>query len=155
IASLDMPVILERLCRLTAEVLRCDFSHTWLWQPDDAAFVAVSGHGDAPELWESFRVLKLSRASFGPLLPRLEEDGIVQFDVSNFESADPTVSPPVRGITMGLLMALRRGAEMFGIHTAGYRGRADGFTWQQQRIARGIAQLASLALENARLVEEL
>ena len=36
ISSLDTPVILERLCRLTAEVLECDYSHTLLWQPTPA-----------------------------------------------------------------------------------------------------------------------
>jgi len=53
------------------------------------------------------------------------------------------------------LVALRRGTTLIGIHSACYRGRTEPFSAQQERIARGIAQLASLALENARLVEEL
>ena len=45
---------------------------------------------------------------------------------------------------------------MIGVHCAGYRaGDRPLQPAQQERIARGIAQLASLALENARLVEEL
>src|SRR5262249_60428658 len=39
--------------------------------------------------------------------------------------------------------------------SAGLRGRVDAFTPVQERVAFGIAQFASLAFENARLVEEL
>jgi signal transduction histidine kinase len=42
-----------------------------------------------------------------------------------------------------------------GILIAGYRSRKDPFRSQQQRILRGIGQLASIALENACLFEEL
>jgi signal transduction histidine kinase len=52
-------------------------------------------------------------------------------------------------------MALRRGDDLIGIHCACYRGRQERFAPQQERIAQGIAQLASMALANARLVEEL
>jgi signal transduction histidine kinase len=54
-----------------------------------------------------------------------------------------------------LCVALRRGGKVIGVQSAEYRGRHQAFTPQQMRIARGIAHLASLALETARLVEEL
>ncbi len=44
---------------------------------------------------------------------------------------------------------------MIGYYAAHYRARRAAFTNEQQRLARGIAHLASLGLENARLVEEL
>src|SRR6185295_17391648 len=50
---------------------------------------------------------------------------------------------------------LRRGGEMIGILSCGRRGRTERFTPVEQRVAAGIGQLATLALENARLVEEL
>jgi signal transduction histidine kinase len=53
------------------------------------------------------------------------------------------------------LVALRRGEQIIGIQIAGRRGAARAFGPRQHRIARGIAQLASLALENARLVDKL
>jgi signal transduction histidine kinase len=58
-------------------------------------------------------------------------------------------------ITAGLGMALRRGDTLIGFHCACYRARRECFTPQQERIAQGIGQLASMALANARLVEEL
>ena len=56
---------------------------------------------------------------------------------------------------MVLCVALRRGDKLIGVQSAEHRGRRQAFTPQQMRIARGIAHLASLALETARLVEEL
>ncbi|MGE5126335.1 MAG: NAD(+) synthase, partial [Betaproteobacteria bacterium] len=41
-AVIDTPVLLERLCQLTAETLECDCSHTLLWRPEDDVFVPVS-----------------------------------------------------------------------------------------------------------------
>jgi CheY-like chemotaxis protein len=31
ISAISTPVLANRLCRLTTEVLGCDFTHTWLW----------------------------------------------------------------------------------------------------------------------------
>jgi signal transduction histidine kinase len=49
---------------------------------------------------------------------------------------------------------LRRGEHVIGVQVAGRRSATE-FTARQERIAGGIAQLASLALENARLVGAL
>ncbi|MBI1814234.1 MAG: PAS domain S-box protein [Deltaproteobacteria bacterium] len=155
IASLDTPVVLQRLCQLTTEVLACDFSHTWLWQPQEQVFLPVSGHGDPPEQWESIRVLRLARSGIAPLLERLEHDGIVNAQLSALRAPDARAGEPVSGATVALIVALRRRGEIFGFHTAGYHTRTELFSPHQERIARGIGQLASLALENARLVEEL
>lgn len=52
-------------------------------------------------------------------------------------------------------MALRRGEEIIGFHSASLRDGERTFDERQRRLARGSAQLCSLALENARLVQEL
>jgi two-component system sensor histidine kinase EvgS len=58
------------------------------------------------------------------------------------------------GVRVALCVALRRGDTIVGIHAAGYR-RAREFSPAQERLARSIAQLASMALTNATLFEEL
>jgi signal transduction histidine kinase/DNA-binding response OmpR family regulator len=153
ISSLDTPVLLNRLCQVTTEVLECAWSHTVLWQPEEQVFVPVSGYGHTPEEWESIRVLTLPRSLLARLLARLEGEQVVDAAVR----ADRSLAsvPMAYGITVALFMALRRGGEIVGIHIAAYRGRRDPFGPQQERIARGIAHLASLALANARLVEQL
>jgi signal transduction histidine kinase len=57
-------------------------------------------------------------------------------------------------LNAALFLALRRGSEVIGIHTVGSGSSQTGFTTHQQRLALGIAQFASLALENACLLEQ-
>ncbi|MFI5395391.1 MAG: ATP-binding protein [Candidatus Binatia bacterium] len=153
ISSLDTPVLLNRLCQLTTEVLECDWSHTALWRPREQVFVPVSGYGHTPEEWESIHVIELPRPPLAHLLARLERDQVVNATICQ----DPSLASVLiaYSITVILFMALRRGGEIVGIHTAAYRGRRDPFGPLEERIARGIAHLASLALANARLVEQL
>jgi signal transduction histidine kinase len=155
ISSLDAPILLDRLCQLTTEVLECELSHTMLWQPAEKAYVPVSGFGYADEQWEVLRLLRLPRGTFDDLLKQLEQHGVQQ--VRTTDLADPgwKALAEALGMTVGLGMALRRGSEPIGFHSACRRHSERLFTPVHERIARGMAQLASLALENARLVEEL
>ena len=150
-SAFNTPTILDYLCRLTAEVLGCECSHTLLWQPQDAAFVPVARHGDSPEQWEALRVLNVSRPMLAePLALFAQGEDVIQQDVLM-----PAVLLRQLGTQSGLLAALRRGDELLGILTAGYRTQAMPWTRLQRRILQGVAQLASLALQNVRLIEEL
>lgn len=153
IASLDVPTILHRLCQLTAEVLECDASQTFLWKPEQGVFTPVAGYGNTPEQWEALKVLALPSTIAPEGLIRLKQKEVMQIIMA--ESADRPIARIAKryGVTNLLIMALRRGEEIFGVQTAGYRRPHEPFTPQQERIARGIVQLASLALENARLLE--
>lgn len=155
IQSLDWPVLLERLGRLTVEALACDCSHTLLWEPAAHAYAMTAGYGDSAEQWESMRVLKVPRSAISGLIARLERDEVVPLILSESEDLLPASLSRQYGITVSLYGALRQKGELIGIHAAGYRGRAAPFGTQQMDIMRGIAQLASLALEHARVLEEL
>lgn len=152
ISSLDRPVILDRLCQVTAEVLRCDTSHTLLWNPSEQVFVPLASHGASAEHAESLRLLQIPRTALGDLIAGLEADEVV-----SSPSAGGAL-PAALGIPTGaamISMALRRGDEIIGIHTAARRRAGDAFAALYERIARGISQTASMALANARLFEEL
>jgi len=154
IASLNTPEILERLCRLTAEVLGCDCSHTILWRPEDNTYVVAAGYGDTPEQWETMQVLEVPAEMVVSLETRLTLEGMVEVEVTaSQESAFESLLRQF-GITAELHVALKHRQQFIGTQSAGYRGRR-GFSLRQKRIARGIAQIASLALANARLLEEL
>ncbi len=155
IAFVDTPQILDRLCRLTAEVLGCDSCHTFLWHPADGAYVAVSGYGDTPEQWEAMRGRKLAPTAATEFLARLAQHDVAQLRIADAPGSGSTVLAAADGATGGWSIALRRGGEIFGVLSAGYCGPQRTFTPQKERIARGVGQLASMALENARLVEEL
>jgi signal transduction histidine kinase len=155
IALLDTPAIMNRLCQLTTEVLGCDVSHTYLWQPEEDVFVPTSGYGDPPEDWETFRLLKIPRAKVMGLFSRLHHEDVVQQTLSTHQ--DPLIAALQNqfNTTAELFIALRRGRTVIGWLSTSYRRRSELFTPQQERIARGISQLASMALQNAQLVEEL
>lgn len=153
IRSVKAGDLLSRFCGLAAEVLKCDFTQVWLDQAEKGVYVAAAAHGMAAEEWESMRLLRVSRDALVPHLARLmryevlEESGVADHPLARLARQS--------GATTVLYVALRRGEELIGFLAAGYRQEGARFDRLQMRIARGIAQLASMALETARLVEEL
>jgi PAS domain S-box-containing protein len=155
ISSLETPVVLDRLCRLTTEVLDCDFSSTWLWTAADGIYAPIAHYGVPPEHWETLRVLRLPSSPSAPLMARLTADDLAQ--VGRDDPRHPIMSGMLAhyDAQVVLCVPIRRRGEIVGVHTAGYSTGADAFTPAQERIALGIAQLASMALTNATLFEEL
>ena len=155
ISSLDTPVLLNRLCRLTTEVLECEVSHTLLLQPEDDCFVPISAAGISADNWEAMQVLRLPRTMFAGVLELLEDEDVAQVRLS--ESVNPAVEMVAEcfGLKNVLYMALRGPDALIGLQTACRGDEAAPFASQHLRIARGLAQSASLGLANARLVEKL
>src|SRR6185369_15171719 len=72
-------------------------------------------------------------------------------------AAADDIPPALRNafaLTDSISMPLLRGEQLIGVQIAGVRDRRE-FTERDERVARGVAQLASLGFENARLVEQL
>ena len=155
IASLNMPVLLARLCQLTTELLACDVADVVLHDAAGDLYVPRSSYGYPAEQASALTDLRLSATCFGSLLATLERRGHVQVCTTRVEDAKTAALLREYGITQSLYVALRRGTEVIGFLAAGYRGRETAFSAMQERLASGIGQLASMALENARLVEEL
>jgi signal transduction histidine kinase len=154
IASLDTPTVLDRLCQLTTEVLACDNSYTVLWDPTANVYTPTAGWGNPPEWKEAFRMVQFPRAQLADLQERLAHEQVVQLDTAAWQHLPGRGLARQYGITQVLCAALWRGEELIGFQVACYRGRQQPFTPQQKRIVQGIAQIGSLALENARLLEQ-
>jgi signal transduction histidine kinase len=158
ISSVDTQALMRQLSRLTTDALECDFSHTWGRDTTDGAYVPMSAHGETAEGWERLRMVRIPAEMIAQILAEIERERIIDVAAVAFERVLPApLAGSMRnvGITRALFVALRRGDQLFGIHIAGYRGRLDPFTSTQRRLAAGIAHLASMAIERARLVEEL
>ena len=156
IAVVSEPALLQRLSQLATDVLECDSSHTLLWRVEESAYLPVSGLGDGAEHWEGMRLMRFSPADFGDLLERMEQEDVVE--LSGFGGVDGGRLGSVLaqiGIHASLFIPLRRGDDLIGALMAHYRREEKGFAEWQRRIALGIGHLASMALENARLVSEL
>jgi signal transduction histidine kinase len=90
-----------------------------------------------------------------PFLERLDQEGVSSMNLAKVKRLPLARLGLDVGMTHVLHVPLRRGQEIVGLQSAVYRRRPEPFTTKQERMMRGIAQLASLALENARLVDEL
>lgn len=150
VESLDAPVLLQRLCAVTAETLACPHVLAVLLDEERDAYVPASSFGRAAE-WETMRLVPLPRAGMARLLERLAVEGVVESQ----PEASPLVSESVHrtlGLEHALFAALCRGQKVVGLLIA---SRSRPFDRRERRTAEGIAQLASLVLANAHVVEEL
>jgi signal transduction histidine kinase len=149
ISSLNTPYVLEQLCKVTTEVLHCDCSHTLLSDERNNAYVVVAGYGYSAERQQQLRGASTPHAAISRLVESLKREDVVE--TRTLEEGDLQT---ILGVNPGLRIPLWRGRELVGIQTASYHGGRP-FTDIQRRIAKGIAQVASMALVNTRLVEQL
>lgn len=155
IALIGAPLILERLCELSAEVLQCDCSYTLLWRPKEKAYRAVASWGYSPAEQQALFGLSIPRQAQADTEARMRAgEEAIAVHASLFSSHPIGTSLDGKGVQTQLHLALRRGQEIIGRHVCSYFHRTD-MSLRHLRIAQGISQLASFALANANLFEEL
>ncbi|HXG22364.1 MAG TPA: PAS domain S-box protein [Methylomirabilota bacterium] len=154
-SSLNTSTILTRLCQLVTEALGCECTQVVFWQPYQKVYTPVASYGDAPEQWAVLKTARISREAIAELPARFERADVLQVVTAAHPEWLPAVFLQQVGVRRALWAPLRRGQELIGALSAGYRQGTAPFTSTQERLASGIAHIASLALENARLVEEL
>jgi K+-sensing histidine kinase KdpD len=154
ISAVDRPALLDRLCQVTTEVLRCEAAYTLLRQPDTDAFTGMASHGFSAEEREMARMVDVPQSRMTPILSTLDDsdvgDGRTVAPKSSLGDTQPAVTSSRR-----LYMGLRRGEAIIGVQVARFPRRQEPFTAKERRIAAGIAQVASMALANAQAIEEL
>lgn len=148
------PDILDGLCRLTVELLACEHADLVMRDANTSSLVLQASYGHTAEEWEAVRTLGLSDRAIEPLLERFAVEGVVQLETRTMRDSSIRRLKERHGVAVSLYVPLRRAGEIVGILSAHYR-RESRFDREQERIASGIAHLASMAMENARLVEEL
>ena len=153
-ASLDTPVVLERLCQLTADVLACEVSATLLWDPEGDVYVPMAITGMQPDDARLAREVRVAREFISMLFSQAEQEDSV-------EIGDVT---PDRLVQIGLAtapaprflcLALRHAREIVGIQIVCAFDRKAPFSRAERRIADGLARMASMSLTNARLLGDL
>ena len=153
IASLDAGELLERLAQLTVEVFHCNASQTWM-RDAEGTYRVAAGVSDLPEELAALQALHLPEAAVSPLIERLRREGPVTLTPDEVASLPAGSLSRRHEVGPVLFVPLRKGEDVVGVHTIVYRG-ADVAPLDQStpQLAAGIGQLASLALETARLVE--
>ncbi len=148
-ASLDTALIVDRLSLLTTEVLGCDWSATFLHDRKANGYARVATYprstGPAPVITD---------AEMSALTAHFRRHDVMR--ISDADVAD-AVPHALRGreasaVCCGLW---RDDDTLAGLVVAGYDSPTSAFSTEQETIVGGIAQIASLALNNTRLVEQL
>jgi PAS domain S-box-containing protein len=152
IAALTQPDLLDRLCQVVAGALEADVVQLWLLDSSTHAFTAAAHWGATVEEWEAARVVSVPQAMAGAYW---RTNGYPEVLLVAGDGVHPRDLPwlPLPGGT-GIAVPLRRGGEIGGALLAGRRDELPSLSPRQERIARAVAQVASLALENARLLEQ-
>lgn len=154
IAALGEPDMAQRLCARVAEALACECSYTLLEDKPRRSFKVVAIHGLSAEAQEELRAIEVPARALANAVRALHRRDVVQSRVPR--RPGPWSALAVRyGLTRILYVALRRGDRIIGLQGAAFRGSTRPFSAHQLRIVRPMADLASLALEDVRLIERL
>ena len=151
ITALNRPDLLAELCRLTVEALDCDSAQMWLRDAEQTMWLPISQHGENAERWETIQLLPLPIEALAPYVEAAAASGAAWFPIEAFPEPLLRLTPGIRGV---MCIALKRGDEAVGILAVKYVQSALP-TARHERIGRSISQLASLALENARLHDQV
>jgi PAS domain S-box-containing protein len=154
LAPLNTAGLLEHLCRLTSEALEGSWCCTLLWQREEAVYRVVANWGYAAAQQERLGVLTVPAEAVATLWGHFTTADVLDLHEPRGRELLPSALCHQLGLERALLIRLRRGEEVCGFHACGYAKDLP-VSARQLRLARGIAQLASLALANAQLVEEL
>lgn len=148
----QLPDLVRGCCQLIVEVLGCDVGQAWVWQPATDVYVPVASHGALRQHAAPPREARLPRTRVVQFLGRRNGHAGVAVDARELFTAPAEYQ---HGLSHCLLVPLARGGAELGLLVAGVQSGTRGFGIEQTQVAQGIADLAALALENARLAEEL
>jgi signal transduction histidine kinase len=150
--ALDVPDALDRTADSIRGALRCDW--TLILHHEEEAFRLVGLAGKTPMAVEELRGIQFGSGALR-LIDLVIEEGYV--GIYGLASADARTASLMRSWDVHSLLAicLSRGDRVIGILVAGIGAGHRSFSDASERLFRGIAQHAAIALDNARLVDDL
>ena len=152
LARLRDPALPEMVCARIAEQLGCDASFAIVWSDEDQASLIVGSHGLAEPAREVLALVRAPRAQTARFADVFARDDVAIARGPSKQFAGLGLNADV---TWRARLALRRENDLIGIISAFKRNRPEGFREADVRLARGLAQVASLAFESARLLASL
>jgi signal transduction histidine kinase/DNA-binding response OmpR family regulator len=147
--GLTKPALLERLCRLCGELLSCDVAAVLAKRTDGSTWTTIASWGANLEDELVASALELPGEAWSGLLGGFGERDLVEIADDRRDPADD-LRP-----RNSLYLALRREGYVSAVLLVSRSAEQGRFSSVQRQIADGIAKLASLALEYARVLDEL
>jgi signal transduction histidine kinase len=153
-ANLNAPDMLERVNRVAAKALGCDWSATIVWDPTRESFRAESVVGVSAELKAEAASLEFRRDSL-PIIAALRPNELIEIADARRQTLVPLDLQQRLGIASAIYAPITREQEVIGVLVNGYAQRTGPFPAKQRRIALGIAHATAIAMQNARLISDL
>ncbi len=156
IASLSKPDLAKRLCAAATNALGGKWAQLWLIDPQRNDAHPVGNYNFSDEVWDTLRIVRVPLTMVSSLAQRIQQKELIQLDHRAAQTMVPQfLLTLAAGFSGALVIPLRRGKQVSGALIVGLLEGDFPLHPSQERIARGLSQLASLALENARVMEEL
>ncbi len=151
--SLDPRDILARLNDIARDALHSDFSATLLLDERRRMYRIAAACGTDPDTLDEVRDFEFPPNS-SPIFARTAQQGLVA--VEDRDSPFSSRLLMERWHVASFLSAdLRRAGSSVGLLVVGFNDRTGPFSQREMLLVRSIAQQATVALENARLMESL
>jgi signal transduction histidine kinase len=151
---LDQADLLERVNGLAVDALRCDWSATFAWDDERAAYRLRAAVGLADAVLAELRELEMNPATLS-VAPFLHPGELVEIPDATRKTFIPGELMTRWQAASTLIVPIAAGDKITAVMTHGYRERTGAFSVVQRRIALGIGHATAIALENARLIATL
>ncbi|HEV7735430.1 MAG TPA: GAF domain-containing sensor histidine kinase [Candidatus Binatia bacterium] len=158
-ATLDLETLGRRIVRVARTLIACDVSSLTLIDTQSGRVVPTAMDGDIGATGQSLVGVVFTDGAQSPyvqeLLTHLATRATVL--VPGGTSLDGPVHAVLQhfGVARALFVAIRREGRVLGYMSFNWRDVDAGFDAQDLRLAEGLAQSAAIALDNARLVDDL
>jgi signal transduction histidine kinase len=153
-AHLDAPDMFERVNRVAATALGCDWSSTVVWDESRCAFRQRTVFGVSPEVQAEAAALEYPRGSM-PIIEIFRPGELVEIADASRQSLVPHALLLRLGVTSALYAPIACDDQILGVLIHGYSGRTGAFSTKQRRIALGISHATAVAMQNVRLIADL
>ncbi len=157
-ATLEIEPLCGRIVRVARALVPCDVTSLTLIDLATGRVVPVAMDGDIGPMGESVVGVVFTDGAQSPYVQEVLErlEGQSTLEVPGGTPPNGAVDTMIRhfGLQRTLFVAIRREGRLLGYMSFNRRGEGE-FDAQARRLCEGLAQSAAIALDNARLVDDL
>lgn len=142
------------LAQQTSAILAAPLVQVWLLE-DDGCFIPQAHTGFPEPLWQTVRVTRIPSDRMSASMRRLLERRVLIAEGEAIDRVPHCERAREVGVSRVALIALAHGSQLLGCVSCVFVDDKQAWTELRQRLALAVSRVASLAIENARLISKL